>query len=207
MTNKIRVMFIHKSLRQGGTSRQILYLYRGIDRSRFEPSFILYRKDRIFYDEWLSDDRVHLLRQDDDNYLQRMRRLGQLVAREQPDIIESFNPSMNKLLFRISLFYKMPRLYASVRNTNLTSGKRLRQFLMQLRFSGLIVNSRGVERELKRGPLRIGRMHLIYNALDTSVFRPCEPAQIASLREKFRLESSWSFPSDAFILRRTSAVR
>lgn len=44
MSNRIRIVFVIPSLTRGGAERQVLALLRGLDRSRFDPTLVLFEK-------------------------------------------------------------------------------------------------------------------------------------------------------------------
>src|SRR5260370_33088812 len=46
MSNRIRIVFLIPSLTRGGAERQVLALIRGLDRSRFDPTLVLFEKQQ-----------------------------------------------------------------------------------------------------------------------------------------------------------------
>jgi glycosyltransferase involved in cell wall biosynthesis len=194
---KRKVLFFHRTLRQSGAVRQLLNLFRGLDRERFDPFLVLERGDRVFDRSIFDSARVQvLMKTGDEGQARCLWRLLRILDRERPDLIQAVNPRSNRYFYLASLLRRLPPLYCSVRNTNQEPEHLRFEYFFQRRHRGLIVNSEGIRRHLiESASIAPSSIHLIPNGLDLEEFSPCDEGHRQQLRSALELE-----PDDFAIL-------
>jgi glycosyltransferase involved in cell wall biosynthesis len=175
----------------------MLHLFHGLDRERFDPFYVLERKDRVFDRSIFDSARVHVLMETGSEGQARcLWRLLRILDREQPDLIQAFNPRGNRYFYLASLLRRLPPLYCSVRNTNQELSHLCFEYLFQRRHQGLIVNSEGIRRHLiESAHISPSSIHLVPNGLDVEKFSPCDERHRQQLRSALELQ-----PDDFAIL-------
>lgn len=103
MANRIRVVLIIPSLTRGGAERQMLAFLRGLDRSRFNPTLVLFENlERDSYDSLGAADRVLSLDIPAGGNFRLHRaptlllaaaRLARILRQLRPDILHTFLPA------------------------------------------------------------------------------------------------------------------
>jgi glycosyltransferase involved in cell wall biosynthesis len=183
-----KILLFHRTLKQSGAVRQLVNLYRGLDRDRFDPIFAVEHDERLFYRSELRDARIHVLGERGALTLdERVGRLVRVIEAERPDLIQSWNHRANRYLYRAARRTKLPTVFAAIRNTGQRRSYLRREAKDQFRRRGLVVNSRAIRRELVRSGVWPGRIHVIPNGVDTEVFRPGAPEEHAVLRRELGL--------------------
>ncbi|MGQ9625471.1 MAG: glycosyltransferase [Anaerolineae bacterium] len=89
MAGAIRVLFVIPSLEGGGAERACVNLLRHLDRSRFEPSLALFRREGPYLDDVPSDVTVYDLGGGNTRDLRVLFRLARLVRDARPAVLFS----------------------------------------------------------------------------------------------------------------------
>ncbi|MGH0036568.1 MAG: glycosyltransferase [Myxococcota bacterium] len=191
-----KLLLFHRTLKQSGAVRQLINLYRGLDRDRFDPFFVIERDELLAYSKELGDARIHVLGSKRQKSLdERLEALLAIVDSERPDLMQSWNHRSNRYFYRARRRRRLPPFYAAIRNTRQPPRFLRREARDQLRRRGLVVNSRAIRSELVRAGVWPGRIHVIPNGLDTEAFAPGTPEHRAALRAALGLGSA-----DFFVL-------
>jgi len=178
-----KILLFHRTLKQSGAARQLVSLYRGLDRDRFDPFFVVVHDRSVFYRAELGDARILALEQGKrGKYLEHLRRLLEILDAERPDLIQSFNHRSNRYFYGASLRRRLPPFYASIRNTEQPWQYLALEALAQWRRRALVVNSRAIRAELLRAGVWPGRVVVIPNGVDVEAFRPADPERRLALR-------------------------
>lgn len=186
-----KILLFHRTLKQSGAVRQLVNLYQGLDRERFDPFFVVEHDELVFYRRELADARIRVLGPRRHRTLdERVRSLLAVVDSERPDLIQSWNHRSNRYFYRAARMRRMPPVYAAIRNTLQPRSYLRRELKDQLRRRGLVVNSRAIKRELVRFGIWPGRIHVIPNGVDTDAFRPASPERRHGIRASLGLEDS-----------------
>ena len=112
MAARIKIAYIIGSLRTGGAEGQLLELLRGLDRSTFDPSLIIFRPDTRSRAEGAVDrfirsgnpkisgliDRSNLLK-----FPRFLRKARELLRDIQPDVLHAFLPEAQRLRSSVPL--------------------------------------------------------------------------------------------------------
>lgn len=192
---KTKIFFLHRSLNQSGAVRQLLYLYNALDTDRFDKKLILYRSDRLFYSEYAKRPDVWILRQKREPFFRCLLRFVALLKKEQPDIVQSFDPTSNALMYLASFFCRKPRYIASVRNTRQKRKHNLIDGFFQNRVESIIVNSKATLKELtEKAHIRSDKIIIIPNGIDTNRFKPPTPDEGQHIRICYEI------PENTFVL-------
>ncbi len=174
-----RVLLMSQFLTAGGTERQLSIIARELDRSRFEPTVGCFRPDGIRHEELKAAGvRVVPFR------IRSMYKpppigvaieLGQFLGRERIDLVHAFDVPTDVFAVPVARLFRVPYVLSSQR-AHRTLASRVDRHLLRLSDSlvdGIVVNSRAVARELaEEEKVPESRIHLCYNAIDTSEFSP-----------------------------------
>lgn len=192
MGNPRKVLLFHRTLRQSGAARQMLNLFYGLDRKRWDPFFVIEGDRRVFDKKIFDQARVHVLsHMPDEPTWPVVRRLMGVLRREKPELIQCFNPRGNRYFYWASRLMRTPPLFCSIRNTNLEPQYLWSEFLNEPRRRLMIVNSEGIRQHLVRdGWLDAKRIRLVPNGLDVAAFAPSTDggARRESLRRELGIE-------------------
>ncbi|MCZ6462765.1 MAG: glycosyltransferase family 4 protein [Proteobacteria bacterium] len=196
MVRKTKVLFFHRTLRLSGAVRQMLQLFYGLDRSRFDPFYVVEGDRRVFDHRIYREARVYQLKQTrDEGYWGLVRNLVRVIDREKPDLVQSFNVGANRMLYLACAGRRHPPLYSSIRNVRLPLSARLSEFLFQGMCRAITVNSEGIRRHLIRDcGIRAERIRLVPNGLDVDHFSPPDDLEREELRQ------SLGFEADEFVI-------
>ena len=146
-----KILLFHRTLKQSGAARQLVNLYQGLDRERFDPFFVLEHDHKIFYQQEIGDARVLTLgARSRHPRTVRMGNLLRIIESERPDLIQSFNHRSNRYFYEASKQCRLPPVFASIRNTELPWMHLCREVLYQLRRRSLVVNSHAIRTQLVR---------------------------------------------------------
>jgi glycosyltransferase involved in cell wall biosynthesis len=192
--SKRKVLFFHRTLKQSGAARQLINIHNGLDRSRFDPFFVIEHGEKRFFHDALQGARVHVLGNHGDSWRHHLRALLAVLDHERPDCIQAFNPRANEYFYAASFLRELPRLYCAVRNTEQRFRYHVQEALLQSRHRGLIVNSIAIQNEFLRSGVRKRKIHLIYNGVDTTAFAPRDAPTRNELRRKH------GFADDEFVV-------
>ncbi len=190
-----KILLFHRSLKQSGAARQLVNLYRGLDRDRFDPFFVLEYDRKIFRGHDLEGARVLTLGTRKRRQVEQpVDALLEIIDAERPDLIQSFNHRANRYLYKAASRRRIPPFFTSIRNTEQPAKNLIHEVWAQRRHRGLVVNSRRIRRQLVRVGLWPGRIHVIPNGVDIGAFRPGEE------REREALRRSLGVAPDDFVI-------
>ncbi|HEY4185218.1 MAG TPA: glycosyltransferase [Polyangia bacterium] len=187
---RTKIFYFIPNLQQGGTEGQVLELIGRLPE-RFEAVLCVYDASEIFFDRRCPPGQpAHTLGVKHMN-LAALRRLTEIIRREQPDIVHSFRDKSNFWARLAGARAGVPIMITSCRNRMMELRYLLTERLLS-RYSRLILtNSVGVKRELTRyARVDPEKVRVIYNILDASYFRPPTSAERAETR------ALWSLPDD-----------
>jgi len=119
----VRVMYVIGSLDIGGTQKHVLELLRGLDRRRFEPRVVVFRRGGFFYEEAVKlgipvdSLEVHSMASLFGRFLTFLR----LIRRHRPDVLHVFlfHSSLYGCLARLVPFGPKPKVILSKRSLEL----------------------------------------------------------------------------------------
>ena len=187
MSNRIRIVFVIPSLTRGGAERQLHELVRGLDRTRFEPTLVLFENDHQAYRYEIDSSvertlslniaaggnfRLHRAL----TMLVAATRLARLLRELRPDVLHTFLPAAAMVGGIATRLTNAPIFIVGRRSmTGLYRRKsRLLSWLdrMPLRFaSALVGNCEAIAAEaVAIDHLDRGRVFTVYNGVDAGVF-------------------------------------
>jgi glycosyltransferase involved in cell wall biosynthesis len=186
-----KLLLFHRTLKQSGAVRQLVNLYRGLDRDRFDPFFVVEHDELLFYQRELADARIRVLGpRGPGAFQERIAALLEIIDAERPDLIQSWNHRSNRYFYRAGRIRRLPTLFGAIRNTAQARSRLRREAANQLRRRGLVVNSRAIRGELVRAGVWPGRIHVIHNGIDTEAFTPGSPEARAAARASLGIDES-----------------
>ena len=177
-----------RELDLGGTERQLAEIALGLDRDSFEPHVGCFTAGGFRARE-LRAAGVPVLELGVRSLLSLSalagaRRMGAYLARHAIPLVHAFDVPLDLFAVPVARCYRTPVVLSSQRaHRGLTPGVTRRLLrVMDRMVDGIVVNSRAVARELtERDGVPASLLRLVYNGLDTSVFR----------REGKRTELPW----------------
>jgi glycosyltransferase involved in cell wall biosynthesis len=182
------VLLMARELNLGGTERQLTEIARSLDRTRFEPHAGCFRAEGLRSDE-LREAGVPVARFPAASFLSpsllgAARGMGAYVRRHGIGVVHTFDVPMNLFGVPVARMFGVPRVIASQRaHRGLTPG--IRRHLLRITdqiADAIVVNCLSVRRELvEEERVPAARVHVCYNGVDTSVFRPQAAPRPASL--------------------------
>jgi glycosyltransferase involved in cell wall biosynthesis len=167
-----------RELGLGGTERQLAEIALSLDRDQFEPHVGCFTSGGFRAAE-LRQAGVPILELGVRSLMPvsaiaGARRMGAYLARHDIALVHAFDVPLNLFAVPVARWYRTPVVLASMRaHRDLTPG--LTRHLLRLTdrmVDGIVVNSRAVARELtEHDGVPASMLRLVYNGLDTSVFR------------------------------------
>ena len=183
------VLLMARELNLGGTERQLTEIARSLDRVSFEPHVGCLREAGMRGEE-LRAAGVPVVRFPADSFrspslISGIRKLGAYIREHGIEIVHTFDVPMNLFGVPVARMYRAPRVISSRRaHRDLAMGIRRPLLRLTDRIAdAVVVNCRSVRRELiEQERLDERRIHLCYNGIDTTAFRPASaPRQGACL--------------------------
>jgi glycosyltransferase involved in cell wall biosynthesis len=187
MSNRIRIVFVIPSLTRGGAERQLLDLVRGLDRTSFEPTLVLFDSDPQ-PDSYPIDSTVERILSLNipagGNFrlhrapamLVAATRLARLLRELRPDVLHTILPAAAMVGGIASRLTNVP-VFIVGRRSMTDLYRRKGRFLtwldrMPLQFaSALVGNCEAITAEAAAiDHLDRGRVFTVYNGVDTGVF-------------------------------------
>jgi len=194
MSTRIKILFFHRTLRQSGAARQIFMLYQSLDRSLFDPVFVVQVKKHIFYKD-PGGQKLLVLGESELNIPGSINELVRIIRREKPDIVQSFNTDGNLLAYLALRRAPVPCFFASLRNTNKSMLEMLAERRIHHTYTRLIVNSNAIKNEiLGHCLIEDQKIQVIHNGIDTNMFIPTTPSARQSLRQHHNI------PGNVFVI-------
>src|SRR4030095_16306664 len=120
----VKVLIVLPSLHQGGVERQVSYLYRHLDRNRFEVHLAYFKNRDIFYKHLAEDQNAHLVGSGKKTTFDTFFSLVKLLKRLKPDILHLYTESAILFGWLASFLVKIPLVLFAVRVTNLKPWRR-----------------------------------------------------------------------------------
>ncbi|MCK5801045.1 MAG: glycosyltransferase [Deltaproteobacteria bacterium] len=186
-----KVFYFIPSLVQGGSERQILELVTRIPKP-FSPVFCLHR-DAIHYRSLLPPGQPKYIL-DSANApfsLGSYHRLLAAIRVEKPTIFHSYLNPANFWGRLVAHRAGVPIVISSVRARMMEPQFLLVERLLARRAGAVVVNSVGIERELRsRALVPPGRIHVVHNFLDLDHFRPPTSQERHRARQRWGLDPS-----------------
>ena len=187
MSNRIRIVFVIPSLTRGGAERQLQELVRGLNRTRFEPTLVLFERDHQAYRYEIDSSVERTLSLNvpaGGNFrlhrapamLVAATRLARLLRELRPDVLHTFLPAAAMVGGIAARLTNVPVFIVGRRSmTGLYRRKsRLLSWLdrMPLRVaSALVGNCEAIAAEaVAIDRLDRGRVFTVYNGVDAGVF-------------------------------------
>ena len=172
-----------RELGLGGTERQLAETALSLDRARFTPHVGCFRPGG-FREAELRAAGVPVVNLDVTSLLSArllagVRRLGCYLETQQIRLVHTFDVPLDLFGVPVARLFRVPVVLSSQRaHRALTPG--LTRHLLRLTdriADGIVVNSQSVARELlAQDGVPASQIHLAYNGIDTSIFRPEGPA-------------------------------
>lgn len=186
MDKRIRIFFVHRTLRQSGAARQIFLIYQSLDRSQFTPSLIVQTDRKAHFRTMPEAEPLRVLSSGEFRPFSAVRELVTLIRQERPSVIQSFNTDGNLLTYLATRSAPVPAFIASMRNTNKSWPEILVERKISAAYDGMAVNSVATRDELlQRTHLPEHRIHVIPNGVDTDLFAPLPDDRVARLRHEY----------------------
>jgi glycosyltransferase involved in cell wall biosynthesis len=173
-----KVFFLIPSLTGGGAERVMLHLLKHLDRSKYCPVLLLFKRKGEFMQELPDNIEVRILREGEGRYIgsvQMVYALSRLIRQENPSLLLSFTWYANAIaLIATKLISRSVRLIVSERTSLVTYGPRINNLLRitVIRFlyplaDMVITPSRGIADELVcSGYLSSDTLTVIPNPID-----------------------------------------
>ncbi len=185
---KIKILFFHRTLRQSGAARQIYLLYKSLDRTLFDPFFVVQTMNRVYFKDAQASDRLYALSNSELKLPSAIREYSRIIALEKPDIIQSFNTDGNLLSYLATRSAAVPCFIASLRNTNKTWVEKLIERRIRHAYDRIIVNSKATRDELVNDvSMNSENIVIIHNGIDTEYFQPVELEARTALRQQLNI--------------------
>ena len=172
-----------RELGLGGTERQLAETALSLDRARFTPHVGCFRPGG-FREAELRAAGVPVVDLGVTSLVSTplaagIRRLGRYLEAHEIRLVHTFDVPLDLFGVPVARWFRVPVVLSSQRaHRALTPG--LTRHLLRLTdhiADGIVVNSRSVARELiAQDAVPASRIHLAYNGIDTSIFRPEGPA-------------------------------
>jgi glycosyltransferase involved in cell wall biosynthesis len=193
---KRRILFVIKSLQQGGTERQVLRMLKLLDLERFEVALCTLDPEIHYPDVPAGQPRFAL----EAKGIQAVRALSVVIDDFCPDLIHSFRDNVNRWVrAALARTAHAPAWLMSVRGRPVLPWDLLCSRIICGRAHRVVVNSVGIERVLRRvAGISQERIVVIPNLLDPGEFHPPGSGERAAAREYFGLSPDafvWAFPA------------
>jgi glycosyltransferase involved in cell wall biosynthesis len=168
-----------RELGLGGTERQLAEIALSLDRDRFEPHVGCFTGGGFRTGE-LRQAGVPILELGvrslvSGSAVAGARRMGAYLARHDIGLVHAFDVPLDLFAVPVARWYRTPVVLSSQRaDRDLTPGVRRHLLRATDRMvDAIVVNSRAVARQLaEHDGVPASLLRLVYNGLDTSVFRP-----------------------------------
>ena len=185
---RIKILFFHRTLRQSGAARQIYLLYKSLDRTIFDPIFVVQTMNRVYFKDAQASDRLYALSNSELNLPSAIREYSRIIALEKPDIIQSFNTDGNLLSYLATRKTPVSCFIASLRNTNKSWIEKKIERRICHAYDRVIVNSKATRDELVRDvQINSEDIDIIHNGIDTEYFCPVSFEKQKALRQQLNI--------------------
>jgi len=177
VTNKRKILCVLPSMNGGGAERVMLLLLARLDRSKYQPVFVIFERKGVYLEEIPADIQVHCLEKKIKlDALRLPFRLAHLVKQVRPDVVLSFlwYANLISVLSSCVHLHKVP-IIISVHNflsMSLTIQKYsgVKRFITRLLFpmaNEVISVSRAASHDLVRNfNIPKHKVSVIYNGID-----------------------------------------
>jgi glycosyltransferase involved in cell wall biosynthesis len=173
---RIRVMQFVPTFMFGGTERQLVYLVRGMDRSRFDLHLGCFRREGAFLAdveaEGLPLRDYPIRRLYGYRTLRRQLRMARDLRRDRIDIVHAHGFYANGFAVPAARMARAPVVLASIRDTreNMALGHRRFEKAICRLADGVIVNAEAIRRLLVAEGYDPAKITVVYNGIDLDAF-------------------------------------
>lgn len=188
----MRVLEFVSNFLFGGTERQLVYLMRGMDRSRFRLSLACFQRKGVFLADVEREDlplrEYPIRRLYGYRTVRRQLRLAQDLRRDGIDIVHAHGYYANGFAVPAARLARAPVVLASIRDTRENMPPACRRFenaVCRLA-DGVVVNAEATRRLLVAEGYDPAKVAVIYNGIDLAAFDRMERAR--GLRRELGLE-------------------
>jgi glycosyltransferase involved in cell wall biosynthesis len=191
--SRIRILEFVPNFLFGGTERQLVYLVRGLDRSRFRLNLGCFERKGAFLAEV---DREHVPLREYSirrlygyRTLRRQLSMAQDLRRDGIDIVHAHGFYANGFAVPAARLARAPVVLASIRDTreNMSPArKRFEKAVCRLA-DGVVVNAEATRRLLVAEGYDPAKVTVVYNGIDLDAFDRTERA--SGLRQELGLEA------------------
>ncbi len=187
MSNRIRIVFLIPSLTRGGSERQVLTLMRDLDRSRFDPTLVLFEKQQESdsYEALGAVERIRSLDipaggnfrpQRAPMLLAAATRLARVLHELRADVLHTFLPApamvgcIANRITKVPVFIIGRRSMAGLYRRNSLFLKWMDRVPLQFA-DALVGNCKAITSEaIETDGVERSRAFTIYNGVDTQIF-------------------------------------
>lgn len=188
MLNKTKICFILSHLPQGGAERQTVNLIKGLDKTKYDITLLIYANKEVFYKEILNLP-IHLIIRQSKSGNKLIRNLGNAIYLRRV-LSENDFDILHTLLFHNGFWVRLvapikyyQRIAYSIRNSVLNiSGFELFMEKILIRRSYVITNSLKVMGQFLKlvGDKYENRITNIYNGIEIDRFMSLKPPEIGN---------------------------
>jgi len=188
----IRVLEFVPNFLFGGTERQLVYLLRGLDRTRFRPRLACFERKGVFVADVDRHDlplREYPIRKLYGYHtMRRQLRLANDLRRDGIDVVHAHGFYANGFVVPAARLARVPVVLASIRDTreNMPPAARRFENAVCRLADGVIVNAEATRRRLVTEGFDPAKVVVIYNGIDLEAFDRVPPAR--GLRQELGLE-------------------
>jgi len=185
----LKVFFVMDKMEHGGTERQLIELLKGLTKSIFDVTLIMFHQRGGFCQEISNTPGIRVVclsEQRRCNLVRILYRFIIYIGKQKPVIIHSYLLGINELCLLVGLLLKVRIVWGvRVSNLNFTDFTRRSRFIFRIgiylsRFTQkVIVNSEAGRAFHADHGYPVEKMTVIHNGIDTVRFRPKPPISVS----------------------------
>ena len=206
--NRIRVLFLTRTLGIGGRERQLVTLVKGLDKTRFDVTVVTFYAGGEFDDVLRREPGIRLFSLGKRNRWDLnafIFRLSAVTREVRPHIIHGYGMVANELSWLMGRLYQAkvvwgirtlaPEMYTKDRWLHILDKLGLRRHLAS-KVDLIIVNSQAGFRTLASSGYPTSKILVIPNGIDTDYFSPIEKSAV----ERAITRGRWGISLDCVVL-------
>ncbi|MGJ8642159.1 MAG: glycosyltransferase [Luteolibacter sp.] len=191
-TRKIRILQLVTSLEPGGLENGVVNLTNGLDPDCFDTTIVCLERVGDFAERLRDGIRVICLEKPQGFRFPAVRKLAEIIRREQADIVHThnFSPLIYGCLANVLTGCRTAILqgeHGQLRSEEMTSKRRLLRHAGYRVCRAIHTVSAGLKSDLVGQGFSGDKMKVILNGVDCGRFTPATDKQRASLRESWKL--------------------